>query len=409
MNPEMNQAAPVEGLGSTIYAAVEVSATSWVLGIGSPAQAGKVGLHSLKPRDTGALAEKIGRARDRAGGAEARVLLTYEAGCEGFWLARYLSGLDLGIEVVVCDPASLEVSRHAKKAKTDKIDAKRMVRALKAWDGGETDALSQVRVPSVEEEDAKRLLRERQFYAEERTRYGNRIQGLLKLHGIFELHPRSPGFMDALGEARTPFGEALPSNLMLEIGGLHAFLALAEGKLKEIEARKEAALEESEKALEAFGEARREGRDEEGPGIAPVAAAAAVLIGLRGIGLNDALLLQNEVLCREFENRRQLAGWAGLAPVPWASGPMEREQGISKAGPARVRSQLIQMAWRWLRFQPESDLAKWFHEYCAARDGRSRKRGIVALARKLLVALWRQVGTGAAPGNAAFNIESAAA
>ena len=220
MPKDLNDVAPSRGEVSTLYVAVEVSDKSWVVGIGDPGDAGKVGMYSLVPADTDGLLAKIGKACARSGDPP-RVLLTYEAGYEGFWLARWLAVHAPQIDVLICDPASLEVVRKAKRAKTDRIDARRMVRALRAWDRGEAEALSPVRIPTVEEEDAKRLLRHRERLVKERTRLGNTIKGLLKLHGVRGMNPRKPGFVADLAELRTAFGTPFPPGLRDEIAATH--------------------------------------------------------------------------------------------------------------------------------------------------------------------------------------------
>ena len=351
--------------------------------------------------------------------------------------------------MVVCDPASLEVVRRKKKAKTDRIDAKKMVRALRAWDGGDRDAMSPVRVPTVAEEDAKRLLRRRERLVTERRRLANAIGGLLRAQGVVAGDPARAGFRAGFDGLRTGDGRQLPPELRDEILGILARLDLVAAELKEVEARKAAELKASQEALAALsaqagaaepGHARRaaaqaapdgpaaqaggtepavtmpSARDrgagapepETPPGATPGpepqgSHRAAVLVRLRGIGANDALLLDRELLYRDFRNRRHLASMAGLAPVPWASGGVDHDQGISKAGSPMLRKHLVQMAWRWLRHQPDSALSEWFRGYVSARDGRSRKRGIVALARKLLVALWRFASTGLVPEGAVLS------
>ena len=366
----------------TLYAALEVSDRSWVLAIGAPQEAGRTSMHKLAPADTAALAGKITNAC-AAMEDPVRVLPAYEAGHEGFWLARWLGGLaTLRIDVVVCDPASLEVVRRAKSAKTDRIDARRMVRALRAWDRGEAEALSRVRIPTVGEEDARRLMRRRERLVRERTRHSNTILGLPELHGIRDLHPLKPGFGGRLGVAETANGTPLPPGARLEIEEIAERLALVERQLGAVESEKL----ERVAASEASEDPRRR--------------SLAGLTKLKGIGPNDAVVLSGEVFHRDFRNRRELAAWAGLAPVPWASGGVEREQGISKAGNGMVRKHLIQMAWRWIRYQPDSAIALWFRDHCSSRDGRSRRRGIVAVARRLLIALWRYATTGLVPTGA---------
>ena len=395
MSKDLNDVAPSKGEVSTLYVAVEVSGKSWVIGIGDLAEPGKVGMHTLPPADAEGLVEKIGKVRARAGGPS-RVLLTYEAGYEGFWLARWLGEHAPEIDVVVCDPASLEVVRKKKKAKTDRIDARRMVRALRAWDGGEAEALSVVRIPTVEEEDAKRLLRHRERLVKERTSLGNTIKGLLKLHGIRGLDPRSVTFAASLAEVRTANGASLPPGMRDEIEATHERLAKVLEQLADVERKKVALIA----AAAAAPSPAREESGQAGTGDRR-AGSATMLARLNGIGTNDALLLQNEVFYRDFRNRRELAAWAGLAPVPWASGGVENDQGISKAGHPMVRRHLVQMAWRWLRWQPDSAITKWFDRYCARRRDRlMRKRAIIAVARKLLVALWRYVRDGLVPTGA---------
>ncbi len=421
MSKELNDVAPSMGEVSTLYVALEVSGTSWVLGIGDPEQPDKVGMHKLAPADTAGLLEKIGNARAGADGPS-RVLLTYEAGFEGFWLARWLGEHAPEIDVVICDPASLEVVRKKRRAKTDRIDARKMVRALRAWDGGDRDAMSPVRIPTVEEEDAKRLLRRRERLVKERLRLANSIAALLRLHGVSIGDPAGKGFRARLDGLETAYGTELQPRLLAEIHGILDRLELAVAELKTVEAEKAAALKASREALDRLpaqdgGDAESSAQEApDGIGTEGVTEAAgtsdpapdrahfaAALVRLRGIGPNDALLLDTELFYRDFRNRRELASLAGLAPVPFASGGIDRDQGISKAGSPLLRKHLVQMAWRWLQFQPDSALSKWFREYVSARDGRSRKRGIVALARKLLVALWRYVSAGLVPEGAVLS------
>ena len=413
MSKELNDVAPSMGEINTLYVALEVSGTSWVVGIGDPLEPDKVGMHKLAPADTGGLVEKIGKACAGADGPS-RVLLTYEAGYEGFWLARWLGERAPEVDVAVCDPASLEVVRRKRRAKTDRIDARKMVRALRAWDGGDRDAMSPVRIPTVEEEDAKRLLRRRERLVKERLRLANSIAGLLRLHGASAGNPAVKGFRARLEGLQTGYGTELPPGLLAEIHGILDRLELVCAELKTVEAEKAAALKASQEALESLpaqdggaGDANsaREALDgHRGTGPGPDRAhCAAALVRLRGIGANDALLLGAELFYRDFRNRRELAGMAGLAPVPFASGGIDRDQGISKAGSPMLRKHLVQMAWRWLHHQPASALSKWFLNYVSARDGRSRKRGIVALARKLLVALWRYATAGLVPEGAVLS------
>ena len=443
--------------GHTIYVAVEVSRKSWVVALHAR-NTGRIGLHTVPAADTVALAGLIDRARDaleRGHGLRPRVLCGYEAGYEGFWLARRLARL--GVEPLVLDPASLPASRKARRAKTDRLDAAGMVRALIAFDRGEPLAPGTVRVPSVAEEDRRRLLRERRRLVKQRTMLANSVKGLLMLHGIFDLDPRKRDFVERLDAARTGYGMPLPPGLCAEVRRTAALLEVVEGQIAEVEAERDrivaravagaarAIVERTQSGAVPEGDGGKRVRSGTAPGggggkqarsgATPVGdrgmrvvsrappeddtekqavfgatpedsgesgTMIARLVGLRGVGANDAVLLVREVFCRGFRNRRELAGWAGLAPAPWASGGMARSQGIDKAGPPWLRAQMLQLAWRWLRHQPESALSQWFRARAGTSGGRVRRVFVVALARKLLVALWRYATTGVAPDGAAL-------
>lgn len=384
--------APVFGENNTVYVAVEISRKSWVVGIKSPTR-DRIGLHALQAADTDALKTLIEGQQvkaERTLGQQVRVLCCYEAGYEGFWLARWFDQF-MSIETVVLDPASLLVNRKAKQRKTDRIDAKKMVRALLAHDRGDSSVLSQVRVPTLEEEDRKRKLRERRRLVKERTALTNSIKGLLKLHGIFDLNPRSNDFSERFDDVKTVYGTPFPAQARKEILRILDRLQLAEKQIAEIEVERDEFV--SKGATVAMADTVA-GSDEQ------VAAKIATLSQLKGIGANDATLLVNEVFYRDFRNRRELAGWVGIAPTPHASGDTERDQGIGGDGPGWIRANLIQMAWRWVRYQPDSALSKWFEERTAGAKGRMRRVMIVALARKLLIALWRFCETGLVPSEA---------
>ena len=399
----------------TIYAAVEVSRKSWTVALHTP-DAGRIGLHTVPAADTAALAGLIDRARDAlecGHGPRPRVLCGYEAGYEGFWLARRLARL--GVEPLVLDPASLPASRKARRPKTDRLDAAGMVRALMAFDRGEPLAPNPVRVPSMEEEDRRRLLRERRRLVKQRTMLANSVKGLLMLHGVFDLDPRKRDFAERLDAVRTGYGTPLPPGLRAEVRRTTALLAVVEDQIGEVEAERDRIVAQAVSgAARAIVERTQSGETPEGDGEKRVRSGAAPedggesgtmiarLVGLRGVGANDAVLLVREVFCRGFRNRRELAGWAGLAPAPWASGETARSQGIDKAGPPWLRAQMLQLAWRWLRHQPESALSQWFRARTGTSGGRMRRVFVVALARKLLVALWRYATTGVAPDGAAL-------
>ena len=392
MPPTNETAAPVNAEDSTLYVAIEISRKIWVVGVKNPVSE-KIGLHSLAPADVEALRDLIEKQRakaERAFDQDVRALCCYEAGYEGFWLERWLEK-EMSIETVVLDPASLLVNRKAKQRKTDRIDAKKMVRALLAHDRGDAAVLSQVRVPSVEEEDRKRLLRERQRLVKARTSLTNSIKGLLKLHGVFDLDPRARGFDEKFSGVVTAYGSPFPPRARQEIERLKERLSLVQRQIAEVEAERDAVVQAGADVPIADVP---EGSEEQ------AATKIAALTKLKSVGKNDATVLVHEVFYRGFRNRRELASWAGLTPTPWASGDTQRDQGISRDGPAWIRAQLIQLAWRWLRYQPERALSTWFEERTAGSRGRMRKVMVVALARKLLIALWRFAETGLVPTGA---------
>ena len=375
-----------------IHAAVEVSRKSWVVGVRTP-DTERIELHTIPAADAGALTGLLDRARgavERRRGVRPRVLCAYEAGYEGFWLARRLARHR--IEAVVLDAASLPVTRRAKRIKTDRVDAANMVRALLALDRGDLRAAGTIRIPDVEEEDRRRVMRERRRLVKQRTMLGNSVRGLLMLHGIFGLNPRTRDFEGRLDGARTGYGTPLPPLVHAEIRRARALLAVVEGQIAEVEA------ERDRLAVQA-GAGTGAGSGPDG-GDGPSGEMIARLVALKGVGANDAALLVHEVFCREFANRRQLASWAGLVPAPWASGGLARSQGIDKTGPPWVRAHLVQLSWRWLRHQPESALSKWFRTRTETAGERMRRVFVVALARKLLVALWRYATNGVVPSGA---------
>ena len=331
MSAENETAAPTSAEHSTLYVAIEISGKSWVVGVKSPAS-DRIGLHSPGPVDAATvegLRELIENQRAKAKqalGQEVRVLCCYEAGYQGFWLVRWLDQ-EMSIETVVLDPASLLVNRKAKQRKTDRIDARKMVRALLAHDRVDAAVLSRVRVPSVEEEDRKRLLRERRRLVKERTSLTNSIKGLLKLQGVFNQDPRAKAFEGKFAEVVTAYGSPFPPRARQEIDRLKERLSLVEQQLADVEAERDAVVRSGAKLPIADVS---EGSDEQ------VAAKIATLARLKGFGKNDATVLINEVFYRDFRNRRQLASWVGLTPTPWASGDTERDQGIGPGGGWRL-------------------------------------------------------------------------
>jgi len=301
------------------------------------------------------------------------IIVIQEAGLDGFWIHRVLQSE--GIESYVVDAASIATSRRRRRAKTDRIDGEALVRALLAYKRGEPRVCAMVRAPTPEDEDRRRLCRERKTLTVERVQHVNRIKGLLFSQGVSGYEPLRRNRRQRLGELKTGDGRPLPPHLKSQIGRELDRLELLLGQIKAVEAERDALLTPATET---------EGMP--GP--------QAMLIDLRGIGAEFAAVVWSEGLCRSFANRRQVAAYGGLAPTPWQSGSVAREQGVSKAGNPRLRTTMIQLAWLWLRHQPNSALAQWFKERVKRNGGRLRKTTIVALARKLLVALWKYVTAG---------------
>jgi transposase len=377
--------------GSAIFVSVEMSRLKWVVGVHTPL-AEKIALHAMACCDVDALLMLIERMQIKlvaAGFGTSAVVVCYEAGYEGFWLHRRL--VPLGMRVVVIDPASLLVDRRAKRAKTDRIDARGMVRALMAWARGERQVLSEVHVPTVKQDDARRGLRERQRLVKERTAHGNRIKGLLKTQGIMDFDPRAADASTRLDKIVTGDGRPLGPCLKREIMRELERLALVMQQIDQVEAERDAVVQAGDAGAGSDAPAAEPERE---------ATMIAVLNRLKGIGMNDATVLVREAFWRDFRNRREVGGWSGLAPSPWASGSVSRDQGITKAGPPMLRAHMVQMSWRWLMWQPNSDLARWFRKRTEGATGRMRRIMVVALARKLLIALWRYATTGMIPHGA---------
>jgi transposase len=374
-------AAPAAEQTATIYLALELSRASWVVAVHMPL-ADKIGLHKLKGGDSDSLLALIGRLQARAQAALGRPVATvscYEAGYDGFWLHRLLEAQ--GIRNQVLDPASLQVSRRARRAKTDRIDATSLVRALMAHWRGEPKVVSVVRVPSVAEEDARRLHRERHRLVAERVQHVNRIKGLCATQGIYDFQPLRRDRWQRLAHLHTGDGRALPPRLAAELARELKRLELVLAMIAALEAERDAVVEAPAPEH-------------------PHAAKIQALVRLKGIGPEFATVLVGEVFHRQFDNRRQVAAYVGLTPSPWRSGGLAREQGISKAGNPKARTTMIELAWMWLRHQPASALSQWFQHRVGAIRGRLRRIAAAALARKLLVALWRYLAAGLVPDGA---------
>jgi transposase len=330
--------------------------------------------HSVRGGDLAGLLNQLARLREKAQARTGKtfpVIVIQEAGLDGFWVHRVLE--TEGIESHVVDAASILTSRRRRRAKTDRIDGETLLRTLLAYKRGEPRVCAMVRAPTPEEEDRRRLCRERKTLVAERVAHVNRIKGLLFAQGISDYEPLHRDRRQRLEELTTGDGRASPAHLKAQIGRELDRLELLLQQLKVVEAERDA-------LLVPVGDAAP----------APVAA----LAGLRGIGLEFAALLWLECFFRSFSNRRQVAAYAGLAPTPWQSGSVQHEQGVSKSGNPRLRTTMIQLAWLWLQHQPTSALSLWFKERVQRDGGRAKKVTIVALARKLLVALWKFVSNG---------------
>jgi len=358
---------------SAIFISLELSRSKWLVTSLSPGTGEKMSKHVLTGSDISGLLAHIGELQRKTRARTGRhfpIVSVQEAGLDGFWIHRILERE--GVESYVVDPASIATSRRRRRAKTDKIDGEALVRALLAYKRGEPRVCAMLRVPTPEEEDRRRLVRERKTLTNERVRHVNRIKGLLFGQGVSGYEPLNRDRRRRLEELVTGDGRPLPPALKAQISRELDRLELVIAQIKDVEEARNAML---------------------------VAAAAsshgpALLLNLKGIGPEFAAILWSEGLSRQFDNRRQVAAYAGLVPTPWQSGLIDREQGVSKAGNPRLRTTLVQIAWLWLRHQPDSALSLLFKARMTQSTGRQKKVAIVALARKLLVALWKYVHAG---------------
>ena len=360
---------------AAIFVSLELSRSIWLITSLSPGSGEKMSKHSVPAGDIAALLARFSELKQKAlarTGKSFPIVAIQEAGLDGFWLHRVLQSE--GIESHVVDPASIATSRRRRRAKTDRIDGEALLRALLAYKRGEPRVCVMVKAPTPEEEDRRRLCRERKVLIAERVKHINRVKGLLFSQGVSGYQPLRRDRRQRLDELKTGDGRPLPTHLKTQISRELDRLELLLDQIKLAEAERDALLAVQQAA-------------------AP-APAGRMLLDLKGIGPEFAASLWLEALFRHFDNRRQLASYAGLAPTPWQSGSVDREQGVSKAGNPRLRTTLIQLAWLWLRHQPQSALALWFKERLSRNGGRMKKTTIVALARKLLVALWKYVTAG---------------
>jgi len=372
--PEVSTAIHTD-LGA-IFVSLELSRSTWLVTSLSPGGREKMSKHAVGGGDVAGLLTRFRLLQDKAQARTGKlypIVVIQEAGLDGFWIHRALEVN--GIESHVVDPASIAVSRRHRRAKTDKIDGEALVRTLLAYKRGEARVCAMVTVPSPEDEDRRRICRERKVLVAERVEHGNRIKGLLFAQGIGDYEPLRRNRRERLEELRTGDGRPLPPLLKAQISRELDRLDLLSGQIKAVEQVRDALVATDKKT-----------QSRPTP--------AAMLLDIRGIGPEFAAILWSEGLFRHFDNRRQVAAYAGLAPSPWQSGSVDREQGVSKAGNPRLRTTLVQLSWLWLRHQPKSALALWFEERVKRTGGRFRKSAIVALARKLLVALWKYVTAG---------------
>jgi transposase len=360
-----------------LYLALELGWNEWKLALAT-APADNPRLRAIAGRNTQALMHEIAQAKKRFGLPEdAPVHSCYEAGRDGFWLHRFLESQ--GVDNQVVDSSSIEVKRQGRRKKTDRLDAGKLLRMLIRWHQGEAKVWSVVQVPSVADEDRRQLHRDLLEMKAQRTQHSNRIKGLWAGCGLAA--PAIDGaFAEALAQLSMWDGQPVPTELQGRLRREHERWQLVDRQIKDLE-----------------NERARRIRTSTDPVIPKVRQ----LLRLRGLGANSAWLYVMEFFgWRRIRNRKQLAALAGLTPTPYQSGDCDHEQGISKAGNRRLRTMAVEIAWCWLHYQPASALSQWYEKRFAKGSSRQRRIGIVALARKLLVALWRFLETGAEPAGA---------
>ena len=360
-----------------LYMAFELSQTKWMLGF-TIGFGQRPRLRTIVARDLSALQHEIHLARERFGlGEEVGVISCYEAGRDGFWLHRYLAGI--GVSNLVVDSASIEVNRRAKQAKTDKLDLGKLLTMLMRYEAGEKKVWHVVHVPSPEVEDHRQLHRELSDLKEQQTQHTNRIKGYLANQGVC-LGKVKADFPERIARQQLWNGEPLPAGLQARLLCEYQRFQLVQEQIKVLEAERRQALHHSTQ---------------------PEVEQVRQLLRLRGIGINCAWLYVMEFFSwRAFRNRREVGALAGLTPMPHRSGEEDRELGISKVGNRHIRAMAIEIAWVWLRYQPNSELSRWYQRRFGKGSKRLHKIGIVALARKLLIALWRYLEFGTLPAGA---------
>jgi transposase len=361
---------------STLIAVIEMGQASWLVAGIVPG----INRHPLKKIATDQeqllqVLRRWAKEAETTGRMIKRIAVAYEAGRDGFWLARWLRAR--GVEAYVIHPSSVPVSREHRRAKTDRLDTELLKRAFLGWLRGEPDHCTMAAIPTLTEEDAKRPGRERESLVGERTRIINRIKGALARLGIREFKPMLRSAPQLLETLRTPEGAALPPNTLAELRRDMARLSFVKQQINEVE---RARLERLQRV----------------PG-EPGNAMVRLLTRVIGVGVETADMLVQEIFSRNLRDRKAVARYAGLTGAPDESGKKRRERGLAKSGNARVRRGMLQLAWGFLVHQPDSVLAKWYRARTADARGVTRKTMIVALARKLLIVLWRLATTGEVP------------
>lgn len=366
------------GLVGVLYMALELSKSTWKVGF---EYQGKRRIKNVTGGEVGELRQALDEAMQKLGvPAEALVRCCYEAGRDGFWLHRLLE--DWGVENVVVDPASIEVSRQARRTKTDRVDLLSLLSKLRQYHAGEFGVWKVVKVPSEQDEEGRLLHRELERLKKERTGHVLRIKALLFAQGVRVEQVGGKKWAGYLMGLTRYDGRALPADLMAQVRRESERLAMVQEQIQAIEKEQERRVRE---AAEVGG----------------VMAMVQALRQLKGIGSVGAWVFVMEFFgWRQFKNGKEVGALAGLTGTPYASGQMQREQGISKAGNRRVRALAVEIAWLWLRYQPDSALSRWYAERFAGTSKRHKRVGIVAVARKLLVVLWRYLQTGELPTGA---------
>lgn len=359
-----------------IFVSMELSRSTWLITSLLPGDGERMSKCTLRAGDIGGLMERLSNLRQKAlarAGQTFPFVVIQEAGLDGFWIHRVLE--QEGIESHVVDAASIAASRRRRRVKTDRIDGEILLRSLLAFKRGDPRVCAMVRPPSPEDEDRRRNSRERKTLIAERVKLVNRIKGLLFAQGITGFEPLKRDRRVRFDELFTGDGRELPPHAKAEISRALDRIELILEQMKAIEAARDALSTEAAHSPEGVS-------------------GTAMLRRLKGIGPDFAEVLWAEGLYRHFDNRRQLASYAGLTPTPWQSGSVSNEQGVSKSGNPRLRTIMVQLSWFWLLHQPDSALSRWFHERVKLDGGRRRKPAIIALARKLLIALWKYVREG---------------